>query len=42
MIKKGLFKVVLLRELIDRLIGKEEPGDYASYCASVQRIIDDL
>jgi hypothetical protein len=27
---------------MDRLISKEEPGDYASYCASVQKVTDDL
>jgi hypothetical protein len=42
LIKKGLFKAVLLRELTDQLISREEPGDYASYCANVQRVADDL
>jgi hypothetical protein len=42
LIKKGLFKAALSRKLIDQLIGKEEPGDYASYYAGVWRVADDL
>jgi hypothetical protein len=41
-IKKGLLKAALSGELTDRLIGREEPGDYASYCAGVRRVADDL
>jgi hypothetical protein len=41
-VKKGLLKAALSGELIDRLIGKEEPADYASYCAGIRRIADDL
>ena len=41
-IKKGLLKAGLSGELTDRLIGKEEPTDYASYCAGIRRVADDL
>ena len=41
-IKKGLLKAALSGELTDRLIGREEPMDYASYCASIRRVADDL
>jgi hypothetical protein len=41
-IKKGLLKAALSGELTDRLIGKEEPADYASYCAGIRRVADDL
>jgi hypothetical protein len=41
-IKKGLLKAALSGELTDRLIGKEEPADYASYCAVIRRVADDL
>ena len=41
-IKKGLLKAALSGELTDRLIGREEPQDYASYCAGIRRIADDL
>jgi hypothetical protein len=42
LIKKELFKAVLLKELTNQLINKEEPGDYASYCVNVQKVADDL
>jgi hypothetical protein len=42
LIKKGLLKTVLSKELINRLVGREEPEDYASYYANVQRVADDL
>jgi hypothetical protein len=42
LIKKGLLKTALSEKLINRLISKKEPGDYASYCAGVQRVADDL
>jgi hypothetical protein len=42
LIKKGLFKAALSRELTDQLIGREEPEDYASYYAGVRRVADDL
>ena len=42
MIKKGLLKAALSGELTDRLIGREEPTDYASYCAGIRRVADDL
>jgi hypothetical protein len=41
-IKKGLFKAALSKELTNRLIGREEPGDYASYYTGVRRVADDL
>lgn len=41
-VKKGLLKAALSSELIDRLVGKEEPADYASYCAGIRRVADDL
>lgn len=41
-IKKGLLKAALSGELTDRLIGREEPLDYTSYCAGIRRIADDL
>lgn len=41
-VKKGLLKAALSGELTGRLIGKEDPDDYASYCASIRRIADDL
>jgi hypothetical protein len=42
LIKKGLFKAVLLRELTNQLINREESEDYASYYAGVQRVADNL
>jgi hypothetical protein len=42
LIKKGLLKAALSEELTDRLISREEPRDYASYCAGVRRVADDL
>jgi hypothetical protein len=42
LIKKGLFKAVLLKELTDRLIGRKELEDYASYYAEVRRVADNL
>jgi hypothetical protein len=42
LIKKRLFKAVLLKELTDQLISREELEDYASYYASVWRVVDDL
>jgi hypothetical protein len=41
-IKKGLLKAALSGELTDRLIGREEPTDYASYCAGIRKVADDL
>lgn len=41
-IKKGLLKAALSGELTDRLIGREEPADYPSYCAGVRKVADDL
>lgn len=41
-VKKGYFKAGLSKELTERLIGKEEPADYPSYCASVRKVADDL
>jgi hypothetical protein len=41
-IKKGLLKAALSGELTDRLIGREEPLDYTSYCAGIRSIADDL
>jgi hypothetical protein len=34
--------MVLSEKLTDRLINKEEPEDYANYCASVQKVTNDL
>ena len=41
-VKKGLLKAALSSELTGRLIGKEDPDDYASYCTSIRRVADDL
>jgi hypothetical protein len=37
-----LLKAALSEKLINQLINRKEPGDYASYCAGVQRVADDL
>jgi hypothetical protein len=41
-VKKGLLKAALSRELTERLIGREEPADYADYCAGIRKVADDL
>ncbi len=41
-VKKGLLKAALSRELTKQLISREEPIDYTDYYTGIQKVIDDL